>query len=100
MVCCFYTGRQVKLDLYAEMGISFLYEIRRTDCPKLSSYSAAQIQANESVYTPGELVAPWTNGLEAGGLMKRMTYPLSARQQNVNTPAGVPGSTPVWWDIK
>ena len=32
--------------------------------------------------------------------MKRMTYPLSARQQNVNTPAGVPGSTPVWWDIK
>lgn len=25
MVCCFYTGRQVKLDLYAEMGISFLY---------------------------------------------------------------------------
>ncbi|MCS2712190.1 SusD/RagB family nutrient-binding outer membrane lipoprotein [Bacteroides thetaiotaomicron] len=46
-------------------------EIRRTDCPKLSSYSAAQIQANESVYTPGELVAPWTNGLEAGGLMKR-----------------------------
>ena len=77
-----------------------LSEIRRTDCPKLSSYSAAQIQANESVYTPGELVAPWTNGLEAGGLMKRMTYPLSARQQNVNTPAGVPGSTPVWWDIK
>ncbi|MCQ5209229.1 SusD/RagB family nutrient-binding outer membrane lipoprotein, partial [Bacteroides thetaiotaomicron] len=46
-------------------------EIRRTVCPKLSSYSAAEIQANESVYTPGELVAPWTIGLEAGGLMKR-----------------------------
>ena len=98
-----------KLNLiYMQKWVSLFYmdhmeawsEIRRTDCPKLSSYSAAQIQANESVYTPGELVAPWTNGLEAGGLMKRMTYPLSARQQNVNTPAGVPGSTPVWWDIK
>ena len=95
-----------KLNLiYMQKWVALFYmdhmeawsEIRRTDCPKLSSYSAAQIQANEAVYTPGELVAPWTNGLEAGGLM---TYPLSARQQNVNTPAGVPGSTPVWWDIK
>ncbi|UVP33720.1 SusD/RagB family nutrient-binding outer membrane lipoprotein [Bacteroides faecis] len=25
MVCCLYTGRQAKLDLYAEMGSSFLY---------------------------------------------------------------------------
>ena len=98
-----------KLNLiYMQKWVSLFYmdhmeawsEIRRTDCPKLSSYSAEQIQKNASVYTPGDLVAPWTNGLEAGGLMKRMTYPLRARQQNANTPAAVPGSTPVWWDIK
>lgn len=95
--------------IYMQKWVSLFYmdhmeawsEIRRTDCPKLSTASAPEIQANPSIYTPGELIAPWTNGLEAGGLMKRMTYPLSARQHNPeNTPKGVPGSTPVWWDIK
>lgn len=98
-----------KLNLiYMQKWVALFYmdhmeawsEIRRTDCPKLSAHSAADIYKDASIYTPGDLVAPWTNGLEAGGLMKRMTYPLSARQHNTNTPAAVPGSTPVWWDVK
>ena len=58
MVCCFYTGRQVKLDIYAEMGISFTWiiwkhggEIRRTDCPKLSLIQQHRYRLVESVYT-------------------------------------------------
>ncbi|KXT40279.1 SusD/RagB family nutrient-binding outer membrane lipoprotein [Bacteroides intestinalis] len=76
-------------------------EIRRTDVPALSSQAAADILAdNGANYTPGELIEPWTNGLESGGLVKRVHYPLSARQYNSNTPASVPASTPVWWDVK
>ncbi|MDR0891052.1 MAG: SusD/RagB family nutrient-binding outer membrane lipoprotein [Mediterranea sp.] len=103
------TTPEAKLNLiYMQKWVALFYmdhmeawsEIRRTDVPKLSAHTAAEIEKDPTVYTPGELIAPWTNGLEAGGLMKRMTYPLSARQQNTNTPEGVPGSTPVWWDIK
>ncbi len=98
-----------KLELiYMQKWVALFYmdhmeawsEIRRTDCPKLSSYTAKEVYENSLIYTPGELIAPWTNGLETGGLIKRMFYPLSARQYNTNTPAIVPASTPIWWDVK
>lgn len=103
------TTAAAKLNLiYMQKWVALFYmdhmeawsEIRRTDCPVLSSKKAADIQKTPDIYTPGNLIAPWENGLQNGGLMKRMFYPLIARQQNKNTPAAVPGSTPVWWDIK
>ena len=76
-------------------------EIRRTDCPKLTTASPRDLfEGKTQGYEAGDLIAPWTNGLEGGGLIKRMTYPHSARLYNSNTPAAVPGSTPVWWDVK
>ncbi|KAA6317763.1 hypothetical protein EZS27_032133 [termite gut metagenome] len=75
-------------------------EIRRTDCPKLSDRPASEINSNSTVYTPGELISPMRNGFEAGTIVKRMFFPLTARQLNTNTPAAVPATTPVWWDIK
>lgn len=72
-------------------------EIRRTDCPNLTTISQAAIFSGGSDYIPGDLISPWNNGL-GSGLMKRMCYPLSARLHNTNTPAAVAGSTPVWWD--
>ena len=75
-------------------------EIRRTDVPKVSSMDGESIYKNASAYNPGDLIVPVENGLEAGGLMKRMFYPLTARNLNPNTPAMKPGSTPVWWDVK
>lgn len=75
-------------------------EIRRTDCPKLSSKTGAQINADATVYTPGELISPMRDGLGAGNLVKRMFFPVVARQLNTNTPTSVPVTTPVWWDIK
>lgn len=75
-------------------------EIRRTDCPKLTAASQDDLfEGNTAGYEAGDLIEPWTNGL-GKGLMKRMNYPQSARLHNVNTPQAVPGSTPVWWDIK
>lgn len=75
-------------------------EIRRTDVPALSSRRAADILEDGSIYTPGELIEPWTNGMEAGGLVKRVYFPMSARQYNTNTPAAVPASTRIWWDVR
>jgi len=73
-------------------------EIRRTDCPKLSSKTASQINADATVYTPGELITPMRNNDIA--YVKRMFFPIVARQLNTNTPTSVPVTTPVWWDIK
>lgn len=73
-------------------------EIRRTDVPALSSKKGSAIFADATIYTPGELIEPAENGLEAGGLMKRMFYPKKARDLNKNTPSPKKGSDPVWWD--
>lgn len=103
------TTTDAKLELiYMQKWVALFYmdhmeawsEIRRTDYPKQSSRKAEEIANNSLIYTPGELIVLWTNGLEAGGLIKRMFYPLSARQYNTNTPAAVPASTRIWWDVK
>ena len=73
-------------------------EIRRTDCPKLSPKSAREIHENSTVYTAGNLISPMRNGFGAGTYIKRMFFPVSARRLNVNTPAEVPATTPIWWD--
>lgn len=75
-------------------------EIRRTDVPALSSETGEAIFTNSSVYQPGDLIVPVVNGLQGGGLLKRMFYPLTARNLNPNTPTAKPGNTPVWWDVK
>jgi hypothetical protein len=75
-------------------------EIRRTDCPKLSVKTANEIYKDPTVYTPGELISPMRNGFGEGKMVKRMFFPLTARQLNTNTPAAVPATTPVWWDKK
>ena len=74
-------------------------EIRRTDVPALSPLAAADIFAGDITYNAGDLISPAENGIEAGGLMKRMFYPKRARDLNKNTPAAKKGSDPVWWDI-
>lgn len=98
-----------KLELiYMQKWVALCYmdhmeawsEIRRTDCPKLSSKTAEAINADPSIYTPGELISPMRNGMGAGAMVKRMFFPKSARQLNANTPAAVPATTPVWWDKK
>ena len=75
-------------------------EIRRTGVPKLSESSADAINADPTVYTPGDLISPMRNGLGAGTMVKRMNFPLSARQLNTNTPSAVSATTNVWWDKK
>lgn len=112
----FLTGSEVNWDsasdklhlIYMQKWVALFYmdnmeswsEIRRTDTPNLSSRSGKDIYADPTIYKPGDLIEPTDNGLEAGGLMKRMFYPQTARNLNPNTPAGKPGSEPLWWDVK
>jgi len=102
------TTNAAKLELiYMQKWVALCYmdhmeawsEIRRTDVPKLSSKTADQINTDPTVYSAGDLIIPMRNVLGTS-LVKRMYFPSTARQLNDNTPASVPASTPVWWDIK
>jgi len=103
------TDNTAKLHLiYMQKWVALCYmdhmeawsEIRRTGVPKLSDKTADAILADATIYTPGELISPMINDLGAGSLVKRMYFPLSARQLNTNTPKAVSATTPVWWDKK
>lgn len=101
------TDAQLKL-IYMQKWVAFYYmnpmeawsEIRRTDCPALSTHTGKEIYEDPSVYEAGNLIVPAVNGLPEGGLVKRTHYPRTARQLNVNTPAEVSTATPVFWDKK
>lgn len=98
-----------KLNLiYMQKWVALFYrdhmeawsEIRRTDVPALSSASAKEINDNPTVYTAGDLIEPYINYINVGGLAKRVPYPSSARSLNKNTPAAKLLSDKVFWDIK
>ena len=76
-------------------------EIRRTDVPALSPYSAAQIKANATVYTPGNLINPSVNKKGGSNIAMSMPYSSNSRKYNVNTPATARQITDkVFWDVK
>lgn len=75
-------------------------EQRRTDVPSWSTVPAADIKADPSKYTPGQLIIPAVNGLEGNKVVKRQWFPDNSRQYNPNTPTAVTIDQPVWWDIK
>lgn len=101
------TSDQNKLELiYMQKWVALCYmdhmeswsEVRRTGYPKLSSSTAKAINTNPAVYTSGELISPMRNGLGEGNMVKRMFFPLTARQLNTNTPSTIAATVPVWWD--
>ena len=75
-------------------------EVRRTDVPATSEYTARQIFEDATVYSPGQMIVPALNYIVAGGLCKRVPYPSTARQLNKNTPAEKLLSDRVFWDAK
>ena len=100
---------EAKLNLiYMQKWVAFFMrnhmeawsEIRRTDVPKLSSLTAKDIFDKKDGYTPGEMIVPAVNHIQAGGLAKRIPYPAQARRLNKKTPAEKKLSDPVFWDVK
>ncbi|WP_298651339.1 SusD/RagB family nutrient-binding outer membrane lipoprotein [uncultured Proteiniphilum sp.] len=98
-----------KLELiYMQKWVALCYmdhmeawsELRRTDVPELSPHTGAAINADATIYTAGNLIAPMTNALGGQTLIKRVPYPQTAIDRNKNTPSPVSSSTAVWWDVK
>ncbi len=76
-------------------------EIRRTDVPALSPATAAQIIANPSVYTPGDLIRPSINKKGGDNIAMSIPYSSDSRKYNVNTPSKARQITDkVFWDVK
>ena len=75
-------------------------EVRRTDVPATSPEDGGTIFSDPSVYTPGQMIVPALNYIQAGGLCKRVPYPSTARQLNKNTPEAKLLSDRVFWDAK
>ena len=96
-----------KLDLiYMQKWVALFYmdhleawsEQRRTDVPKASGMTAAQVKASPTTYVAGELISPYSNALGDNVYPKREWFPYDATQYNPNTPKAVSITTPVWWD--
>ncbi len=76
-------------------------EIRRTDVPALSPYSALQIKGDVTLYTPGDLIVPSLNIKGGNNIAMSMPYSSETRQYNTNTPTKVRKITDkVFWDVK
>ena len=69
-------------------------EQSRTHYPKISP-----VPSSDTTYVAGQ----WTislNNTTANQWPKRLLFPESERKRNPNTPALVPLTTKVWWDVK
>lgn len=75
-------------------------EQRRTDVPAVSRLSAAQIKADPTIYTPGELIIPVRNMKGNGGLCMSIPYSSDSRKYNSNTPEARAITDRVFWDVK
>ncbi len=95
-------GMQKWVALFYMDNMEAWSEIRRTGYPELSTYTAKEIYEDPTIYTPGNLILNYRSSLDdQTSLLKRMYYPLKARNLNKNTPkaSGYYGATPVWWDV-
>jgi hypothetical protein len=75
-------------------------EIRRTGVPTISPSTGEQVDANPTIYTPGQLISPMRNALGAGKFPQRVPYPQSAVLFNLNTPPQKLLTDKMWWDKK
>ncbi|MDR1224942.1 MAG: SusD/RagB family nutrient-binding outer membrane lipoprotein [Tannerella sp.] len=73
-------------------------EARRMNYPALSPHPANSINADATIYTAGDFIAPWVNAESGGKLVSRLYYPKTAVELNNNTPAQAGRTVPVWWD--
>jgi len=76
---------------YGTHALEAFFERNRTGYPKTSA-----VYSNVATYIPVQFVYSPT-GVTGGAFPKRLVYPNVERSRNVNTPAEVPLTTPVWW---
>jgi len=73
-------------------------EVRRTGVPTISPFPGERVDADPTVYTPGQLISPMRNSLGDGSFPQRVLYPESAMKYNLNTPPQKRLTDKMWWN--
>jgi hypothetical protein len=76
-------------------GLEAFLERNRTDIPKTSAVP----RTTSAGYIPSQFVFPIEAVTPPGKFAKRLIFPEFERTRNTNTPAQVPLTTNVWWDV-
>jgi hypothetical protein len=74
-----------------ERGYESFFDHNRTGIPAISP-----VTSDNADYVPGEFTYSIA-GVTGGAFPKRLIFPGYSRRTNVNTPAEVPLTVPVWW---
>ena len=74
-------------------GFESFFEQNRTGYPLISA-----VAQSNTAYVPGQLSYS-VNGVTGGVFPRRMVFPQNVKTRNPNTPAIVPVTVPVWWDV-
>jgi hypothetical protein len=77
---------------YGVHMIEGFFEKNRTGYPRTSA-----VYSTDPSYVPGQFVVAKNSVLPAGQFPKRLVFPYSETSRNVNAPAAVSITTPVWW---
>lgn len=77
---------------YPGNGAESFFEWHRTGIPETSL-----VYQTDSGYVPGEFVIS-INGVLGNNFPQRLLYPTDETSRNLNAPAVVPITTPIWWN--
>ena len=77
---------------YPGNGAEAFFEWHRTGIPATSP-----VYQTDPGYVPGEFVVS-INGVLGNGFPQRLLYPTNETSRNLNAPAVVPITTPIWWN--
>jgi len=77
---------------YPGNGAEAFFEWQRTGIPATSS-----VPQSDASYVPGEFAVS-VNGVLGTGFPQRLLYPTGETARNLNAPAVVPITTPIWWN--
>ena len=77
---------------YPGNGAESFFEWHRTGIPATSP-----VPQTDSAYVPGEFAVS-INGVLGTGFPQRLLYPTDETSRNLNAPAVVPITTPIWWN--
>ncbi|WP_166962963.1 SusD/RagB family nutrient-binding outer membrane lipoprotein [Yeosuana marina] len=77
---------------YPGNGAESFFEWQRTGIPAVSS-----VPQTDPAYVAGEFAVS-LNGVLGTGFPQRLLYPTNETSRNLNAPAVVPITTPIWWN--
>lgn len=85
------------ISSYPGNGAETFFEWQRTGIPAISAVPQSVGGSRNPVYVSGEFAVS-VNGVLGTGFPQRLLYPTGETARNLNAPAVVPITTPIWWN--